>query len=296
VNQSSIVCKGLGDASHATFTSKDSRILCGYHLLNANTGEEMPFDNDDVGIPAAYSPGGDQLACISGTTIWIVPTTPSCTRLRSDSTDCEQVVVISSTAALIASGTRDGLVYLWDVKSGKQRSVLRKGTSSVTALRFSPDESTVAVGTYDGFVRVWHTITSRFLWERRATEADSDTGVVEIWYSTDGCQVNCMSYDRILEGDYTRLERAWTTKEGHTLSCSFKGASCHRTNVAEDVWHLSEQTIEMAFTKGTAGPITAWYPTMIQKSVSQAREHIWAGVSEDGLQIIFLSNQRNDTS
>jgi WD40 repeat protein len=50
---------------------------------------------------------------------------------------------------VIAAATGDGMLYLWDVESGKPLKSVRLGLHWLTCLAFSPDGMTIAVGGYD---------------------------------------------------------------------------------------------------------------------------------------------------
>ncbi|HEX8236544.1 MAG TPA: WD40 repeat domain-containing protein [Abditibacteriaceae bacterium] len=57
---------------------------------------------------------------------------------------------------LLATGHKDHLVRIWDLKRRKLLHVLKGHNSEVSRLAFSPDGSTLASGSYDGTVKLWH--------------------------------------------------------------------------------------------------------------------------------------------
>ena len=53
-------------------------------------------------------------------------------------------------------GTNQGTIYLWDLKSGQQTTVLRGHTAKISAITFSNDGNYLASSSYDGTVRLWN--------------------------------------------------------------------------------------------------------------------------------------------
>ena len=68
-------------------------------------------------------------------------------------------VAISSGGQLIASGSNDKTIRLWDVTTGSHKSTLEGHSDSVVAVTFSPDGRLIASGSNDGTVRLWDVTT-----------------------------------------------------------------------------------------------------------------------------------------
>lgn len=64
-------------------------------------------------------------------------------------------MAFSPNGELLASGSLDDTVWLWQVKDGKLLSTLKGHTGTVFSVTFSPDGSTLPSGSGDGTVRLW---------------------------------------------------------------------------------------------------------------------------------------------
>jgi WD40 repeat protein len=67
-------------------------------------------------------------------------------------------VVVSPDGLMIAAGSKDQMIHLWDTKTRAYR-VLRGHTDSVCALAFSPDGRRLVSGSKDATVRTWDLAT-----------------------------------------------------------------------------------------------------------------------------------------
>lgn len=69
-------------------------------------------------------------------------------------------IAFSSDGALIASGSTDCAMKLWDVGSGRAIATLkvltpRKIANDVHSVAFYPDGTLIATGSWDGMVKLW---------------------------------------------------------------------------------------------------------------------------------------------
>jgi hypothetical protein len=60
---------------------------------------------------------------------------------------------------MLASGSWDKTVRLWDMAIGAQKQMLEGHDRRVSLVAFSPDGQTLASGSYDGMVRLWDVAT-----------------------------------------------------------------------------------------------------------------------------------------
>jgi len=68
-------------------------------------------------------------------------------------------VAISSDGSLVASGSHDRTVRIWDIRTGHCLQVLEGHSNCVWSVAFSPDGKTIASGGDDGTTKLWNAET-----------------------------------------------------------------------------------------------------------------------------------------
>ena len=104
-------------------------------------------------LSVAFSPGGSILA--SGSEDGTVRLWDVESRKQIATLEGSYTVVFSPDGSALASGSRDGTVKLWDMEKREQIATLEGHTGRVVSVTFSPDGSTLASGSEDGTVRLW---------------------------------------------------------------------------------------------------------------------------------------------
>src|SRR5947207_1864656 len=70
-------------------------------------------------------------------------------------TDRVRSVAFSGDGKLLASGSVDQTVKLWDVATGKEKATLEGHLQAVRSVAFSKDDKLLASGSWDNSIRLW---------------------------------------------------------------------------------------------------------------------------------------------
>ncbi|RYC80662.1 Vegetative incompatibility protein HET-E-1 [Fusarium oxysporum f. sp. narcissi] len=123
-------------------------------------------------------------------------------------TDLVSSVVFSNNGKLIASGSCDNTVKIWNVEMGKEERTLVGHTDSVRSVVFSKDSKLIASGSDDKTVKIWNVATGE---EERTLEGHTDP-VNSVVFSKDGKLIASGSWDKTI-----KIWNAMTGEEEQTL-------------------------------------------------------------------------------
>ena len=160
-------------------------------------------------------------------------------------------VAFSPDSKMVASGSGDSTVRLWDAATGEERQKLEGHDQWVRAVAFSPDGKTVASGSGNSTVRLWDATTGeesqRF--ETRVTPArvqftndrkalDTDVGLFSLESLSDGAPFSPTPVEAriVMESPwvkYNGLDLLWLPHEYRGSNSATHGASIVIGQVSE---------------------------------------------------------------
>ena len=102
------------------------------------------------------------------------------------------IEAFSPDGQILALGTYDGSVQLWQVSEGTLLRTLEENGSEVECVAFSPDGQILASGSHDGNVQLWQVSDGTLL---RTLEGNPDFQRTSVAFSPDGQTLASASYD-----------------------------------------------------------------------------------------------------
>jgi WD40 repeat protein len=154
----------------------------------------------------AFSPGSTLLASAGAEGIVILWSLESGKKILSmqalsEDEGTARSVAFSPVGHLLATGASDGTIKIWDLKEQKARRQLSKETLPVTAVKFSPDGTTLATSTGNwrrrdlpGALRLWEVATGKELAQLEGHECE----IKRIDYSSTGKRLVSAGADRTI--------------------------------------------------------------------------------------------------
>jgi WD40 repeat protein len=212
----------VSPVSSAKF-SPDGKLLAvgGYQevqLIDSASGKPLATltGHADYVRSIAFSPDGNLLSAAGGPPqrggeikIWDVSSfvapglSPESAALKVGATplntllghkDCIYSVAWSPDGKLLASGSYDKMVKLWDAATGQEVKNLQDHIDAVFAVAFSPDGKYLASGSQDRGVKIWDIASGQRLY----TLSDATDGLTSIAYSPSGKQIAAAGYDKTI--------------------------------------------------------------------------------------------------
>lgn len=167
---------------------------------------------------------------------------------------------ISPNGKLVASGSSDNRVLLWDVETGRRRPIALRHEHAVWSTIFTADGDTIITGQEDGEIRLWDVSSGRV----RRTMPGHTGGIYDLAIGANEKILASASVDGTM--------RAWNLEDG-TLRWS-KAVGCNHQTVDVDaegrvlhgcvgrdaglyVWSIDGERVD-EFDRGTPTTWTAW--------------------------------------
>ena len=161
-------------------------------------------------------------------------------RLASFSGHADEVrsVSFSPDGSVLASGSGDGTIELWEVATGINTATLSGHRDVVSSVSFSPDGSVLASGSWDGTIELWEVATG----QKRTTLSGHIEKVTSVSFSPDGSVLASGSWDGTIELWEVATGQKRTTLSGHRDVVSSVSFSPDGSMIVSGSW---DGTIEL---------------------------------------------------
>ena len=232
--------KGHKDAVNAVAIASDGKIFASgsddktIKIWNLETGENirtLPGHSDAV-VAVAISADGQFLASGSWdktVKIWNVKTGELIYTLVGHSGIVNSVAIAATpsnpplprggSGGILASGSKDGSIKLWNLQNGNLIRTLKGNSLSVLSVAFSPDRKTLANGSGDGTINLWNLENGQLI---RRFRGHND-GVWSVAISRDG--------NTLVSGSWDKTVKLWDLHSGQ-LKGTLSGHSGYVNSIA----------------------------------------------------------------
>jgi WD40 repeat protein/Flp pilus assembly protein TadD len=125
-----------------------------------------------------------------------------------DSSRSDEVVDFSPDGTLLAVGTKDGIIKLWEVADGSEIRTFAGHSGQIKSVAFSPDGTLLASGSADKTVKLWKVSDSSeiktlsghndeissiaFSLDGTMLASGSHDGTIKLWEVTEGSEINTL--------------------------------------------------------------------------------------------------------
>jgi len=191
-------------------------------------------------------------------------------------------VEFSPKGELLATGSFDNTIKLWDFKTGKEKATLKGHTDQVYCVAFSPDGTLLASGSKDKTIRLWHVKDGSL-----AKELKGHTDIVQsVAFSPDG--------NLLASGSVDKSVRLWNVKDGKDLkNLGAHGGSVYAVAFSPDGSHLASVGQYPEPVGGKPAPNTATIKIWDVKAQKEVKALGDKDKDKDGVTVAaFLGNDK----
>jgi eukaryotic-like serine/threonine-protein kinase len=167
--------------------------------------------------------------------IWDLTTGEVPNTLNDGHTAPIRALSLSADGTLLASGSADNTVKIWDVSSGKLLQTLKGHTAPVNSVALSQDGKTVISGSDDNTIKIWDVATAAL----RHTLTEHTDKVYAVALSPDGKAIASGSQDftvKLWDAETGELVRTLSQPAGHRNAVSAVAISPNGKQVASGSW------------------------------------------------------------
>ncbi|KAL3248946.1 hypothetical protein ABHI18_011836 [Aspergillus niger] len=130
--------------------------------------------------------------------------------------DSVRSVAFSGDGQLLASGSDDKTIKLWDAATGALKNTLEGHSGSVSSVAFAGDSQLLASGSADKTIKLWDAATGAF----KHTLEGHSSSIITVAFSGDGQLLASGSADKIIKLWHAATGTLKHTLEGHSNKVS----------------------------------------------------------------------------